>query len=53
MAFSSEEEFIQRKANFFSTHDVIEEHNRKNGTTYTLDHNRFSLMVSDETNDKI
>lgn len=48
MAFSTEEEMMQRKANFYSAHDVIEEHNRKNGTTYKLDHNKFSLLSEEE-----
>jgi len=48
MSFSSEEEMVQRKANFYSAHDVIEEHNSKNGSTYKLDHNRFSLMSEEE-----
>ena len=44
---------VQRKANFYSAHDVIEEHNRKNGSTYKLDHNKFSLMVSYENNNMV
>ena len=47
------EEMVQRKANFYSAHDVIEEHNRKNGSTYKLDHNKFSLMVSYENNNMV
>jgi hypothetical protein len=46
MSFSSEEEMQQRKMNFFSAHDVIENHNNKPGVTFTLEHNRFSTMVN-------
>ena len=46
MAFPSEEESQQRKANFFAAHDFIEEHNQKSNKTYKLEHNKFSLMVS-------
>jgi len=46
MAFQSEEEAAQRKANFFAAHDIIEEHNQKSNKTYKLEHNKFSLMVS-------
>lgn len=45
MAFSSEEESHQRKANFFAAHDIIEEHNKKSNKTYKLEHNKFSLLV--------
>jgi len=48
MAFQSEEEAAQRKANFFSVHDVIEAHNNKPDVTYKLTHNKFSLMSDDE-----
>ena len=34
MAFQSAEEAQQRKANFFSAHDVIEAHNNKPGVTF-------------------
>lgn len=46
MVFSSEEESQQRKTNFFAAHDIIEEHNKKSNKTYKLEHNKFSLMVS-------
>jgi len=45
MAFPTAEEAEQRKANFFSAHDVIEAHNNKPGVTYKLAHNSFSLLV--------
>ena len=48
MAFQSAEEAQQRKASFFSAHDVIEAHNNKPGVTYKLTHNQFSLLVNYE-----
>lgn len=48
MAFPSEEESQQRKANFFAAHDFIEEHNQKSNKTYKLEHNKFSLMNDNE-----
>jgi len=48
MAFPTAEEAEQRKANFFSAHDVIEAHNNKPGVTYKLAHNSFSLLSAEE-----
>ena len=45
MDFGSMNEIEVRKANFYSVHDIIEEHDNKPNVPYQLDHNAFSLMV--------
>jgi C1A family cysteine protease len=46
--FKNGAEFIRRLQTFADNHDIIEKHNAQKGVTYTLGHNAYSHMTSEE-----
>ncbi|XP_057381082.1 uncharacterized protein LOC130703662 [Daphnia carinata] len=48
MGIQTKAEYGKRKSNFEKIHAIIEEHNADENATYTMAHNQFSIMDSEE-----